>query len=56
MNPQGMEIGTWTYGDWGFFLLANAIVIAICAPKLVREVRLWMKGQRAIFRGGRGGA
>lgn len=50
-----MALASWTWGDWAFFILANAIVIAICAPKLARDIRLWSRGQRAVFREGRGG-
>lgn len=30
-------------GEWVFFLLANAIIIGICAPKLLGDVRRWVR-------------
>lgn len=37
MNP----FAGWALGEWIFFLLANAIVIAICLPPLLRDIRRW---------------
>ncbi len=31
----------WKWGEWFFFLLANAIVIGICLPPLIKDIRRW---------------
>lgn len=30
-------------GEWVFFLLANAIIIWICAPRLFTDMRRWIR-------------
>lgn len=45
-------------GEWGFFLLANAIIIYICAPRLVVDVTRWLRHGRVEterFQAGKGG-
>ena len=33
----------WASGEWFFFLLANAIIIFICVPPLLKDIRRWSK-------------
>lgn len=45
-------------GEWFFFLLANAILIYICAPRLLGDVRRWItRGgvETEKFKAGKGG-
>jgi hypothetical protein len=45
IHPEPM--GPWHAGEWGFFLLANAIIVYFCAPGLLVDVRRWIAGNRA---------
>jgi hypothetical protein len=40
MNPAPLVFG---WPEIGTFLLANAIIIYICAPKLLRDIRRWRR-------------
>lgn len=49
---------SWGAGEWFFFLLANAIVIRICAPRLFGDIRRWIsrgKVETERFEAGKGG-
>ena len=46
---------TFAAGEWFFFLLANAIITWICAPRLLGDVRRWIAGGREkAFEAGQG--
>ena len=40
MAPPPLILGA---GEFGMFLLANAIIVWICAPKLLGDIRRWRK-------------
>lgn len=39
MTPAPLVIG---WPEIGWFLLANAIIVWICAPRLLRDIRGWI--------------
>ena len=40
MNPPPLVLG---WPEIGIFLLANAIIIAICAPRLWKDILAWRR-------------
>lgn len=41
MSPPPLVFGPV---EIGVFVLANAIIVWICAPKLLQDIRRWRKG------------
>lgn len=44
MTPPPLVIG---WPEIGIFLLANAIIIWICAPRLWRDIVTWRRGSKS---------
>jgi hypothetical protein len=37
------EMAPWHGGEWGFFLVANVIIFYFCVPKMMVDVRRWLR-------------
>lgn len=40
---EAQAMAPWHATEWGFFILANVIIFYFCAPKMMIDVRKWLR-------------